>query len=290
MPYGESGEDEPDHMNTSTHTAAHCFMLQLVEHMQNAARGGGADTTADEVAAIDSIANFVNTGGHLSHKNNDGDTALYLAAKFNGLKVLEFLLRLGADPRTQNNYGETPIHAVGITPTDMGGVYNQMIVRLLTGGADLEAMDNQGLTPLDTAIFRASQLLRGVKGGRSARILSAVRALLDNGASLMTDYCSRNLSTHSRSMWAHGLQQMLVNEDRRRTIAEADSALDEAHAIHRAKMHAVVMGGRHARSNSMLTELEEGLLECIIHKVEFMHSSEHPKPRVRRQIEFATEK
>ena len=243
----------------------HRFMSKLTQHMMmKSIVGSSAATIArEELLSIQAINDFLNEGGHLSDKNNHGETALFLAVKFSNLKVLEFLLKKGADPNIETRYG-SPLHVLGVTPGHPG-IYNQMIALLLRFGADLESTDPQGLTPLDAALFRANQVLRGVDewGGPRNTILHPVRAFLDNGA-ILTEYIRSN------GRWAHPLQRIIVNEERRRTETE----LRQAIANHRLKMNAVSFGGRHPLSESRLAELEEGVLQCIIDKVEAMYASE----------------
>ena len=101
-----------------------------------------------------------------------GDTALHAVAGAYRLELVRQLLALGADLRARNRLGSEPLHAaaVGIPGSDGWDPEGQAatIARLIHAGADPNAVDNRGVTPLHRAV--------------RTRCASAVSALLAGGA------------------------------------------------------------------------------------------------------------
>jgi ankyrin repeat protein len=103
----------------------------------------------------------------LSSYSPDGWTPLHLAAAFGGPEATEFLLNAGADPnaRSKNALNNTPLHAcVAISKK----VHTAKL--LLDKGADVNAVQHGGFTPLHAAAFAGD--------------LPMVHLLLDSGARL----------------------------------------------------------------------------------------------------------
>ena len=125
----------------------------------------------------------------------DGGTPLHVTADRGYLGIVKFLLRHGADPNIQNNYGWTPLHFVasygypevaelllkhganpnvqdndGDTPLHKAAVsgYLEVVELLLERGADPNMRDNDGSTPLHYAVGFC--------------FVDVVRVLLDHGA------------------------------------------------------------------------------------------------------------
>lgn len=77
----------------------------------------------------------------------DGFTPLALAAQFGAEQAARLLLAVGADPnaRSRNELGNTALHAA------VAGRRIALVDLLLDAGADIDARDGKGLTPLSLA-------------------------------------------------------------------------------------------------------------------------------------------
>lgn len=76
---------------------------------------------------------------------DEGATALYVAAQAGQAGVVDFLLEKGADPNLRTKLGATPLHVAA----DIGNV--DIALALLGGGASTEALDQARWTPLHIA-------------------------------------------------------------------------------------------------------------------------------------------
>jgi len=133
-------------------------------------RARGAVLDLFEAAAAGDVtrlaALLAETPRLVSAHASDGWTPLHLAAHFGEGPAVELLLELGADPRTRsrNSHDNTPLHA-GLAGT--AGL--DLVERLLTAGAMVNAPDGGGFTPLHLAASRGEiplvtrLLLRGAE-------------------------------------------------------------------------------------------------------------------------------
>ena len=108
-----------------------------------------------------------------------GDTALHLAAAALNAPAVELFLNAGADPKSQNRRGATPLHYACDARPMSAGVWNpssqaNIIELLLQHKADLEHVDRGGVTALHRAV--------------RARSPAAVQGLLKAGARSMSDW------------------------------------------------------------------------------------------------------
>lgn len=104
----------------------------------------------------------------ISHYLYVGDTALHLAAAAFRRPVAEILVLHGADCRAKNRRGAEPLHYAADTNRWEPTAQIEVIEYLLSVGANPNAVDKSGVTPLHRAVRTRSS--------------PAVRALLDGGA------------------------------------------------------------------------------------------------------------
>lgn len=95
---------------------------------------------------------LLDAGSRLDAKNNEGETALMLAARHARSGSVELLLSAGANVNLTNALGETALmHAVEASGAYAEDNVNEIVMRLISGGTDLNARDLQGKTALSHA-------------------------------------------------------------------------------------------------------------------------------------------
>jgi hypothetical protein len=104
----------------------------------------------------------------IAHYLYAGDTALHMATAAFRRPVAELLVAHGADCRARNRRGAEPIHYAADANRWNPTAQAETIEYLLSIGAEPNAVDSGGVTPLHRAV--------------RTRSLPAVRALLDGGA------------------------------------------------------------------------------------------------------------
>lgn len=124
----------------------------------------------ERAATPDGVSEHFISG--IRHHIYAGDTALHLAAAAYRADIIELLLFGGADVAARNRRGAEPLHyAADGNPTGARwnpGKQAETITRLIAAGADPNAVDMGGVTPLHRAVRN--------------RCAAAVRALLEGGA------------------------------------------------------------------------------------------------------------
>jgi hypothetical protein len=141
---------------------------------------GEPDAVSRELALSPSLARTASDVGATRQNESDfffaeiahylyaGDTALHLAAAAFRRAMAELLVAHGADCRAKNRRGAEPLHYAGDTNRWKPEAQVETIEYLLSVGADPNAIDMDGVTPLHRAV--------------RTRSAPAVKALLNGGA------------------------------------------------------------------------------------------------------------
>jgi ankyrin repeat protein len=91
------------------------------------------------------------------------------------IAAIELLLAHGADPNTRDAGGRSALHGAALQG------YNEVIEHLAAKGMDLQAQDDKGFTPLDTALGLAGGFgFAGVEGIVREDTAAVIRSLLAN--------------------------------------------------------------------------------------------------------------
>lgn len=105
---------------------------------------------------------------NISHFIYAGDTALHMAAAAFKREVATLLVLHDADCRARNRMGAEPLHYAADANRWDPAAQAETIEYLISAGADPNALDDRGVSPLHRAV--------------RTRSLDAVRALIDGGA------------------------------------------------------------------------------------------------------------
>jgi len=128
-----------------------------------------ATTAAETGAARQGAADFF--FDEIKHYLYGGDTALHMAAAAFHRPIAELLVAHRADCRAKNRRRAEPLHYAADTNRWSPDAQADTIEYLLSAGADPNAIDMDGVTPLHRAV--------------RTRSAPAVKALLDGGANPM---------------------------------------------------------------------------------------------------------
>ena len=88
-------------------------------------------------------------GAKVRQASNSGKTALIMAARTKNYKLIEFLLSKGSNVNKQDEDGDSALHLV--IPCS-----NQLVELLIDHGADIDAVNDSGFTPLMIAYSKSN--------------------------------------------------------------------------------------------------------------------------------------
>jgi ankyrin repeat protein len=109
-------------------------------------------TSSAQNRNLDVVRLLLSKGAAVNKKDQNGITALHVAALQGGPEIVQLLLDKGADPNVTNDKNETPLHKA------ISGDGNLEVVKLLVqSGAKLTAADAEGVTPVRLAAIRGSK-------------------------------------------------------------------------------------------------------------------------------------
>ena len=131
---------------------------------------------------------IIAAGANIDQTDNNGETPLQLAARCNKLEILPALLQAGADPNAKNSKtGLTALHKA----VELGLL--EVVKALIAKRADINQTDNDGNTPLHTALnITFSSLHWSVE--RECADPQALEKKIENIVKLLTEQPEINLN------------------------------------------------------------------------------------------------
>ena len=131
--------------------ALSCVALFLVLNAcATAAKKPSAETAQELIMAgeIEKAKSLFTNQADINFVDADGNTALHMSARVNDEDLTTFLIIKGANTELKNNFGETALHVAV-----KGDAYASARA-LTTNGADIFALDAEGMSALETAMAR----------------------------------------------------------------------------------------------------------------------------------------
>jgi ankyrin repeat protein len=137
---------------------------------------------------VDAIKLLIEGGAVVDLPNNAGYTPVMAAAglgsrdhdtrgrfltedvQTKSIEALRVLIKAGADVNARDNRGQTPVHGAAFWG------WTDVVQFLADNGAKLDVKDNQGKTPLDSAMGRAGGNSRG---GQRVEVFPKTGALIE---------------------------------------------------------------------------------------------------------------
>lgn len=89
---------------------------------------------------------LLKAGANINKKNREGKTILHELAYYGEQNASQFVISCGADVNAEDNNGMTPLHYAALS-----GLYDEVAL-LIANGAKLDNLDNRGFTPLHVAV------------------------------------------------------------------------------------------------------------------------------------------
>lgn len=160
-----------------------------------------------------------------------GRTALMVAVSTGQTAIIDLLLELGADPNHGNRQGQRPLHYLAASASD---VTERLLLKLVKAGADVDAIDLDGVTPLSNAVLGdrpdlvrhllaayANPELKNAEGFTSLHLASSfgkveiIRLLADKADTEARDskgFTPLHLSIFFKDVPIEAIQALLENE------------------------------------------------------------------------------
>ena len=163
-------------------------------------------------------------------------TATHLAAESGSFDCVESLLEAGANPNARNVYGSTPLHQLNDDGIAKYSDIKQCIFAFQRHGANIDAPDADGITPLGVSLFDRSENVEALlqcgadvnfMSGNESTVIS--RAIYNNNPDVVQRICQEK----PKSSWTYpnGRQDNIIQRIGSHGTAEtmniiADSDLD----------------------------------------------------------------
>ena len=149
--------------------------------------GGTALMGAARLLHEETMQVLIDAGADPNMQRPDGKTALMLAAREGGFGHVEMLLKAGADPNLKNSKGQTALmigvneggekyfhELVGHTIMRWDDAEKRDYVKaaeaLVANGADVDSIDNEGVTPLMRAAYHGMADIVQILAGHKADV------------------------------------------------------------------------------------------------------------------------
>jgi ankyrin repeat protein len=133
---------------------------------------------ASQEGSVDTARWLLNHGANANAEDEDGLTPLHLAARAKSPEIVEMLLERHADIHAQNLKGEVALH---FAACDSDHPFEINVLQLLLDhGANVNARDDEGSTPLHHSSFRDADSIFECADGT----VEVTRLLLEHGANI----------------------------------------------------------------------------------------------------------